>query len=57
MDDYNFLDQIAKEHRAMREDLPEVTPEEAEWLRRTYPKDTPAAYKAIPFDEFFDGAF
>lgn len=56
MNDYSFLNEIAKEHRTMREDVPEVTPEEAERLDRTYPKDTPEAYKRIPFDEFFDGA-
>lgn len=54
MDD--FFSQIKREHRQRREYLPVVTPEEAERLRREYPKDTPEAYKRIDPAEFFDGA-
>lgn len=53
MDD--FLSQIQREHRQRREYLPVVTPEEAERLRREYPKDTPPEYAKIGFERFFDG--
>ena len=55
-DDYAFLDEIAKEHRAMREDISDPTPEEWERIRRTYPMDTAEAYRHIRPEEFFDGA-
>jgi hypothetical protein len=56
MDDYKFLEDIKRELDAERDADYSVTPEEAAKLMARYPKDTPEGYKAIPFEEFFDGA-
>jgi len=57
--DDDFLAEIKKGLDAERDaDNGNVTPERAEYLQKRYPvdgSDTPAAYKKIKPEEFFDG--
>lgn len=58
-DDRAYRAERRKAYRAMREEIPEVTPERAAYLRERYPvdgSDTPEGYEKIKPEEFFDGA-
>jgi hypothetical protein len=55
-DSYSFLADIKKELDAERDADYSVTPERAAYLRKFYPRDTPAGYEKIKPEEFFDGS-